>query len=223
MTPRGAVGAGPRIVADRVAVDVGRVRILEPVSVEVEPGRSLAVVGPSGSGKTTLLRCLAGLMRPSSGEVSIGDQRISRLSEAARSRVRLTSIGLVSQAPALLEELDVADNVALGLVLAGTPRAEARARAVQALEAVDLADRASSRTDHLSGGEAQRVAIARGLSKPDAHVVIADEPTASLDEENVAIVTDLLLDLCRQRRAPLVIATHDRAVSDRCDAQLALR
>ncbi len=193
------------------------------MSARVLPGRSLAVVGPSGSGKSTLLRCLTGLLVPSSGSVSIDGTVVSSLPEAKRSAFRLCSIGVVQQDPLLLDELDVADNAGLALILTGVSRRSARAKAIEVLSSLGLASRAHAAVHEISGGESQRVAIARAIVKSDLAAVIADEPTASLDRANSRVVVDALLSLCGTADIPLVVATHDPEVYERCDEQLDLR
>lgn len=209
--------------ASAVSVSVGDTTILEEVSLRVESGRSLAVVGPSGSGKSTLLNCLTGIIVPDAGTVTIDGHELSSLSESKRAAFRLRSIGVVGQDPHLLDELDVADNAALAQILMGGPRPEARRRAIEMLSQLGLAGRSSARVQEISGGEAQRVAIARALVKLGVTVVVADEPTASLDQRNVRHVMEALLGLCRSHDVPLVVATHDPAVWNMCDEAIDLR
>lgn len=199
----------------------GETVVLRSVDLRVGAGSSLAVTGPSGSGKSTLVACLAGLVQPTSGEVVVDGRVVSGLSEVGRARFRRERLGLVFQDPELFEELSVTENAALSLMFAGVPRAQALTRAVAALEAVGMGELGSAFPRTLSGGEAQRVAVARALAT-DRAVIVADEPTASLDAANAAAVSDLLLDACA-RGAAVVLATHDPEVAARCDAVLDLR
>lgn len=199
------------------AVDVHRtfrsgVHALRGVSVAVATGELVGVQGPSGSGKSSLLHLLAGLDRPDTGTVSFEGRDLATVDDAARTAIRLRRIGLVLQSFDLLPTLDAADNVAVPAVLAGaTPRA-ARARAVELLDAVGLADRAGHRPGELSGGEQQRACIARALMN-DPVLVLADEPTAALDSVAGDGVLRVLQDVAADGRA-VIVASHDaRAIA----------
>lgn len=196
-------------------------RILGPVSLSVAPGRSLAITGPSGSGKSTLLGCLAGLRRPTTGAIRFGETEISRLTPSEAASFRRAMVGQVFQDSDLLEELSVVENVMLPALFRGAPRDEARGAATRSLAAVGLDDRADDATTKLSGGEAQRVALARALVTP-VSVLLADEPTASLDNANVQSVVASLLGACARAETCLVVATHDDLVAASCDSQLSL-
>lgn len=174
------------------------------ITCELRPGDRIAITGPSGSGKTTLLHLLAGLDRPTAGRITW-----PQLSDQPRGRV-----GVVFQGPSLLPPLDVAQNVALPLLIAGLSESDARERALVALAAIGLAELAGSLPEELSGGQAQRVAVARVLAG-EPRLVIADEPTAQLDAGLARQVADLLNGVASRLNAALVIATHDPMVAAR--------
>jgi len=194
----------------------GEVAALRGVDLEVRAGELLAVTGPSGSGKTTLLHCLAGLDDPDRGTVLVRGVALSGLPASERAR----HAAVVLQSGNLLGVLSAVENVEVPLLLAGTSPRRARPRALAALDRVGLAARAGHRPAALSGGEQQRVAIARALAAEPA-VLVADEPTASLDATAAAAVADLLAELPRAGVA-VVVATHDPAVAARADRRLAL-
>jgi ABC-type lipoprotein export system ATPase subunit len=181
------------------------------VSCEVRAGARLAVTGPSGSGKSTLLHLLAGLDEPTVGTIdwpALGP----------RAALRPGPVGVVFQGPSLLPPLDVAENVALPRLLAGRPDEDARAAARQALHRLGLTDLASKLPDELSGGQAQRVAVARVLAGGH-RLILADEPTGQLDQASATVVVNALLDAAGQLDAALVIATHDPRVASRLSHQ----
>lgn len=211
-----------RIVTREAGVEVSGVVLLASTSLTVAAGEVLAVVGPSGSGKTTLLGCISGTVVPTRGQIEVDGIDVSRLSAAARARFRREHVGLIFQGPELLDELSVGENVALQMIFSGMARDEARSRAAVALERVGVAQLIDARVARLSGGEAQRVAVARALASP-ASVVLADEPTASLDADNARQVTNLLVEAARREGAAVVIATHDMEVAGACDNVLSLR
>ncbi|HEU4948937.1 MAG TPA: ABC transporter ATP-binding protein [Kribbella sp.] len=193
----------------------GNVVGLAGVDVSVRAGEALAVMGPSGNGKTTLLHVLAGILLPDQGEVWLGDERVDRLGDAARTKLRRRRLGFVFQDNQLLAELPADENVALPLMVDGVRRQEAIGRARTVLAQVGLASVATRRPGELSGGQAQRVAIARALvGKPQA--VFADEPTGALDAGTGAQVIDLLVGAATQRGAAVVVVTHDDQVAARC-------
>jgi putative ABC transport system ATP-binding protein len=181
------------------------------VSLEVPKGCLAVLAGPSGSGKTTLLQ-LAGLLdTPDEGEVRLHGQAVSTLPEKARCDLRLRRLGFVFQAYNLVPVLSALENVMLPLQLQGLAEAEAQARAEAALERVGLADRRHHRPGQLSGGQQQRAAIARALA-PDPLLVLADEPTASLDHAHGGPLMDLMADLAQERGATFLVASHDPSV-----------
>jgi putative ABC transport system ATP-binding protein len=179
------------------------------VDCAIRPGERIALVGPSGSGKTTLLNLIAGLDEPTTGVVEWpGIGTIAQL--------RPGPIAVVFQAPSLLPPLDVTENVALPLLLAGTDRDEAHRRALDALALLDLEDVATRLPEEISGGQAQRVAIARVLAD-HPRLVLADEPTGQLDRRNGAAVIDALVAAAGHTGAALLVNTHDPAVAERLD------
>ena len=193
--------------------------ILDGVSFDVESGETVAVVGPSGSGKTTLLGLLAGLDRPTTGEVWLGDTALNGLSEDARAALRRRWLGFVFQSFQLLPALTALENVMLPLELSATPDAEALARDM--LARVGLQDRLQHYPKHLSGGEQQRVALARAfVVRPK--LLFADEPTGSLDAESGAAVIRLLFDMNREYGTTLVLVTHDEQLASRCQRVIRL-
>ncbi len=205
----------------RGAVEVAAVA---GVSATIVPGEMVAIVGPSGSGKSTFLNLLGGLDRPTRGEVSIEGRSLAGMSDDERTRVRRDRIGLVFQFFNLLPLLTAAENVSLPLLLAGRPRAEADRRARGILERVGLAARAEHTPDELSGGEMQRIAVARALVTEPA-VLLADEPTGNLDTAAGAGVLDLLREATRGEgpgRA-VVMVTHDPAAAAIADRVLEFR
>ncbi|WP_424935547.1 MULTISPECIES: ABC transporter ATP-binding protein [Bacteria] len=195
------------------------VDVLRDVSLSVGDGEFVAVVGPSGSGKSTLLYCLSSLEKPSSGSVRIAGEEVSGMSNAQRAQLRVERIGFVFQQFNLIPSLDARENVALPARLRGARDADQRADA--ALNAVGMTIRARHRPGTLSGGEQQRVAIARVLAaEPD--IVFADEPTGALDEASGAAVLDLLGRLATDGRA-VVMVTHDLEAASRADRVLVIR
>lgn len=192
------------------------------VDLDVEPGEFVAIEGPSGSGKTTLLGLMAGLEAPDSGTVELLGHDLARLGAAERARLRASGVGIVLQSYGLLPELPVAENVGLPLALAGADPATRRRRASEALEAVGLGHALDARVDELSGGERQRVGVARAVAAGPA-VILADEPTGSLDEANAASVLALLVEQARAHRRSLVLVTHDPASAALADRRLRMR
>ena len=184
------------------------IHALERVSLHVPRQRFVALMGPSGSGKSTLLNVLAGLDRPNSGEVTVAGQRLNEMSEDELAAFRAHTVGFVFQFFNLIPVLNAVENVELPLLLTHLSRAERRQRAETALRVVGLADRADHRPRELSGGEQQRVAIARSIVT-DAELIVADEPTGDLDAKNAEEILSLLQTLKRDFGKTVVIVTHD--------------
>jgi putative ABC transport system ATP-binding protein len=194
--------------------------VLDRVDLEFGAGELVAVLGPSGSGKSTLLALMAGLDRPSAGEVRIDGVPIQGLSEDRLALLRREKIGFVFQAFQLLGNLTARENVLLPLELAGV--ADARRRADELLDLVGLAERGHHYPSQLSGGEQQRVALARAFA-PQPAILLADEPTGNLDGATGRRVLELLLDLQRRHGTTLVLVTHDPAVAAQANRQIHLR
>jgi len=200
----------------------GQTPALRGASLGVRPGEIVAVMGPSGSGKSTLLHCLAGILRPDSGEVWFDGRRIDDLPEPVRSRLRRDRFGFVFQFGQLVPELPVLENVMLPLLLAGERMRAARAAAGEMLGRLELDGLHRRRPGELSGGQAQRVAVARALVGRPA-VIFADEPTGSLDTLAGELVMDLLTDRARDQGATVVLVTHDARVASFADRQVVVR
>jgi putative ABC transport system ATP-binding protein len=205
-----------------VSLSFGQTPALRGASVSVAKGEILAVMGPSGSGKSTLLHCLAGILTPEAGEVHFAGRRIDTLSEQDRSALRRDRFGFVFQFGQLVPELTAEENVALPLLLGGVRRAEALNTARTWFEQLDLDGLAKRRSGELSGGQAQRVALARGLvSSPD--VLFADEPTGSLDSLTGEHVMDLLSGVARTNGTTVVLVTHEPRVAAYADREVIVR
>jgi putative ABC transport system ATP-binding protein len=192
------------------------------VDLEVAEGSFVAIEGPSGSGKTTLLGLLAGLEAPDAGAITVLGHGLSRLTRAERARLRQRRIGIVFQSFGLIASLRAGENVALPLALSGVPEGIRDARARDALAEVGLDSSFGARIDELSGGERQRVGVARALAI-DPMLILADEPTGSLDEENATGVLQLLTTAARRRGASLLLVTHDPASVAQADRHYRMR
>lgn len=196
------------------------VHVLKDVDLEIGAGEAIGIVGPSGSGKTTLLMVLAGLERPDSGSVTIAGEQISTMNEDAVARFRGRNIGFVFQSFHLIANMTALENVAVPLELAGDKDAFEKARAE--LEAVGLKDRMTHYPGQLSGGEQQRVAVARALA-PQPKILIADEPTGNLDTTTGKQISDLIFAQQKKRDMTFVLVTHDPALAESCDRQVRVR
>ncbi|MBP7133370.1 MAG: ABC transporter ATP-binding protein [Aquabacterium sp.] len=186
---------------------------LKGVDMEVAPGEVVGLIGPSGSGKSTLLKCLGAVIDPTAGRMMLGDEVIYDNGWKVRDlrALRRDKIGFVFQAPYLIPFLDVTDNVALLRMLAGVKNQEARQQALDLLTALDVQHRASAMPSQLSGGEQQRVAIARGLvNRPP--VILADEPTAPLDSERAMSVIRILNEMAQKYETAIIVVTHDEKI-----------
>jgi putative ABC transport system ATP-binding protein len=197
----------------------GKLAILRDISLTLDAGQTAAIVGASGSGKSTLLGILAGLDTPSAGQVMLAGHDLFALDEDQRAALRARHVGFVFQSFQLMPNLTALENVMLPLELAGVPDAKAQATAM--LERVGLAQRLQHRPKVLSGGEQQRVALARAfVVQPE--LLLADEPTGSLDHATGAAVMDLMFALNREQGTTLVLVTHDRQLAQRCDRRLTM-
>jgi len=201
-----------------------RVDALRDVEMEVFPGQVVGLMGPSGSGKTTLLHCIACILEPSGGRLTLDGEAVydGRWLKADVRRLRLAKIGFIFQFPNLLPFLDATDNVAAVLRLAGHGAAAARARATELLDYLEVGHRRHAMPAQLSGGEAQRVAIARALANRP-RIILADEPTAPLDSQRARIVMDLLRKIAIDQSAAVICVTHDEMILDRFDHIFHLR
>jgi putative ABC transport system ATP-binding protein len=184
---------------------------LRGVNLSIESGEFTALVGPSGSGKTTLLQLIGCLDQPTTGQVYINGKDVSRLNRNQRADMRRGTIGFIFQFFALIPTLTAYENIEMPLLLNGHKPSERRERVMQLLQAVDLADRAHHRPDQLSGGEQQRVAVARALA-PKPTLILADEPTANLDTPNGKVVMETMTRLNQETGVTFVFATHDPRV-----------
>ena len=210
------------VEARDVRLSFGATPALRGASVAIAAGEIVAVMGPSGSGKSTLLNCLAGILVPDDGEVEFAGRRIDRLPESERSALRRDRFGFVFQFGQLVPELTAEENVALPLLLAGTRRNEALRRARPWFGRLDLAGLEGRRSGELSGGEGQRVALARGLVA-DPQVLFADEPTGALDSLTGEHVMELLTATARQQGTTVVLVTHEARVAAYADREVVVR
>ena len=220
--PSVSPGRGVLIQALEVYRSFGQTPALAGASLSVASGEILAVMGPSGSGKSTLLHCLAGIFTPDKGEVWFDGQRLDTLSDTRRTELRRTAFGFVFQFGQLVPELTVADNIALPLLLNRVSRKAAYTAAAGWLPRLGLDGLGARRTGELSGGQAQRVALARSLvAQPK--VLFADEPTGSLDTLTGEMVMDLLVATAREERTTVVLVTHDARVAAYADREVMVR
>ncbi len=195
--------------------------VLRGASMRLESGEMVALVGPSGAGKSTLLHIVGLLERPDAGEIRIGGEASSRMSERARTQLRSRRLGFVYQFHHLLPDFTALENVILPQMIAGVGRRRARARAGELLAAVGLAERASHRPSRLSGGEQQRVAIVRAIANKPA-ILLADEPTGNLDPRTAEEVFDQLARMMRDTGLAALVATHNMDLARRMDRALVL-
>jgi putative ABC transport system ATP-binding protein len=214
--------SAPLVAAYDLELAFGPTPALRGATIEVAAGEIVAVMGPSGSGKSTLLHCLAGILVPDRGQVRFGEQVVSELSDDARTRLRRDRFGFVFQFGQLVPELTAVENVALPLLLAGVRRRPALERARVWFGRLDLAGLEDRRSGELSGGQAQRVALARGLVA-EPPVLFADEPTGALDSLTGEHVMDLLVDSARAAGTTVVLVTHDARVAAYADRDVVVR
>jgi len=214
--------AAPVFHVAAVTKSYGPRRVLDDISFSVEAGERVALTGPSGSGKTTLLNCLGGVDRPDSGAITLHGQRIDLLSSDGLARLRRERVGTVFQFFHLLPTLTAEENIALPLQLVGVSPSEQRTRVHRFLDRVGLAHRAAALPAQLSGGEQQRIAIARALvHRPD--LILADEPTGNLDSANGANILALLRELTDETRTALLLVTHSEEAAAICHRRIHLR
>ena len=199
-----------------------RVEALRKVSVSLKPGEMVAVMGQSGCGKTTLLNCLSGLDDITSGEVLIHGQPLSQMSDYDLTSLRGSQLGFIFQSFNLLPVLTAVETVELPLLMAGNPPRVARAKALEALDAVGLADRDGHLPAELSGGQLQRVTIARSFVH-DPAVIFADEATGNLDSQTSDEIINLLLNLNAERGVTMLLVTHDSEIAERCSRVLVMQ
>ncbi|WP_233452044.1 ABC transporter ATP-binding protein [Rubrobacter xylanophilus] len=218
----GATMVEARGVEKTYATGETTVRALRGVDLSITRGEMVAIMGPSGCGKTTLLNCLSGLDGFDAGEVLIGGEPISGMSDRKRTRFRAERMGFVFQTYNLIPVLSGAENVELPLLVAGARPKEARRRALDALEMVGVPEQANKRPNEMSGGQQQRVTVARSLVN-DPAIVWADEPTGALDSETSEEIVDLLVGLNRDRGQTFVLVTHDASVAGRAHRLIRMR
>ncbi|MHB1168472.1 MAG: ABC transporter ATP-binding protein [Longimicrobiales bacterium] len=217
-----AVLSGRGLVKRYTEEDGSELVILDGVDIDIAAGEAVAIIGASGAGKSTLLHLLGCLDRPSAGSVLVAGQPVAELGDRELAAVRNRSIGFVFQFHHLLREFTAMENVMMPQLIAGTPEKEAAERAAELLEAVGLTERASHRSSQLSGGEQQRVAVARALVNRPA-VLIADEPSGNLDTHTSEQLHELFFELRRTTGVALVLATHNRELAERTDRILLVK
>jgi lipoprotein-releasing system ATP-binding protein len=210
----------PPLVLEGVSVGYGERLVVNDISLTIEAGQSVAVMGPSGSGKSSLLAAIVGLTRPRAGSVQVAGTDVHRLRRAALARLRREQVGVVFQFGELLPSLTVEENVALPAIYARTPYDDAIRRARGLLESVGIGA-FDARAEVLSGGERQRVALARALIN-DPPLILADEPTGSLDQATKDGVAELLFAQPRERACALLVVTHDTTIGERADVVVRL-
>ncbi|HJQ00316.1 MAG TPA: ABC transporter ATP-binding protein [Jatrophihabitans sp.] len=222
ITADSAAGIGAVIEGQEISLSFGNTPALRGASVSVNAGEIVAVMGPSGSGKSTLLHCLAGILVPDSGQVQFAGRRIDLLREQERSALRRDRFGFVFQFGQLVPELSAEENVALPLLFGGTRRAAALAEARGWFPRLGLDGLERRRSGELSGGEAQRVALARGMvARPQ--VLFADEPTGALDSLTGEQVMQLLVDVAREQGSTVLLVTHEPRVAAYADREIMVR
>lgn len=212
----------PILSARNIRKSFGQTQALRGVSVDVAQGEFLAIMGPSGSGKSTLLHCLAAILGVDSGEIVFDRLQINQLNDSQRSILRRTAFGFIFQFGQLVPELTALDNVALPLLLNSKPRKEAYSDAQSWLDRVDLTGKANNLPGELSGGEAQRVAVARAMIL-SPKVLFADEPTGSLDSLNSQLVMELFIRFAKTQGTSVVLVTHEPTIAAYADREVIVR
>ncbi|MDH3734479.1 MAG: ABC transporter ATP-binding protein [Gemmatimonadota bacterium] len=201
--------------------DGGEICVLRGVDLTIEPGDSIAIVGPSGSGKSTLLHLLGALDRPTAGDVLLGGSNVAELDDLSLAALRNRYVGFVFQFHHLLRDFTALENVMVPQLVAGVSREDARSRARELLDQVGLLPRESHRPRKLSGGEQQRVAVARALAN-DPPLLLADEPSGNLDVEASERLHDLLFEMLERHKSAMVVVTHSGELASRADQTLRL-
>ncbi|MFE0449835.1 ABC transporter ATP-binding protein [Streptomyces sp. NPDC058914] len=214
--------AGSLLAAENLRKAYGPTMALDGADFSIPPGEVVAVMGPSGSGKSTLLHCLAGIVTPDSGSILYDGQELATMSDARRSALRRSEFGFVFQFGQLVPELTCVENVALPLRLNGTPRKQAERTALAWMERLEVDDLRGKRPGEVSGGQGQRVAVARSLVT-GPRVVFADEPTGALDSLNGERVMELLTEAARSANAAVVLVTHEARVAAYSDREIVVR
>ncbi|WP_320783926.1 ABC transporter ATP-binding protein [Streptomyces sp. CRN 30] len=214
--------AGSLLTADQLRKTYGPTSALDGADFSIHPGEVVAIMGPSGSGKSTLLHCLAGIVRPDSGTIHYNGRELSAMNDAQRSALRRGEFGFVFQFGQLVPELTCVENVALPLRLNGRPRKEAERTALGWMERLEVDDLAKKRPGEVSGGQGQRVAVARSLVT-GPRVLFADEPTGALDSLNGERVMELLTEAARSTNAAVVLVTHEARVAAYSDREIVVR
>ena len=212
----------PILSARNIRKSFGQTQALRGISVDVAPGEFLAIMGPSGSGKSTLLHCLAAIIGVDSGEIVFDRLQINQLNDSQRSILRRTAFGFIFQFGQLVPELTALDNVALPLLLNSKPRKEAYSDAQSWLDRVDLTNKGNNLPGELSGGEAQRVAVARAMIL-SPKVLFADEPTGSLDSLNSQLVMELFIRFAKTQGTSVVLVTHEPTIAAYADREVIVR
>ncbi|MEH0546570.1 ABC transporter ATP-binding protein [Streptomyces sp. B21-105] len=213
---------GSLLVAEDLRKAYGPTMALDGAEFSIHPGEVVAVMGPSGSGKSTLLHCLAGIVTPDSGSIMYDGHDLATMNDAQRSRLRRTEFGFVFQFGQLVPELTCVENVALPLRLNGAPRKQAERTALAWMERLEVADLGRKRPGEVSGGQGQRVAVARSLVT-SPRVLFADEPTGALDSLNGERVMELLTEAARTANAAVVLVTHEARVAAYSDREIVVR
>ncbi|MEU0603885.1 ABC transporter ATP-binding protein [Streptomyces sp. NPDC006393] len=213
---------GSLLAADDLRKTYGPTTALDGAEFSIHPGEVVAVMGPSGSGKSTLLHCLAGIVTPDSGSITYDGRELTVMSDAERSALRRSEFGFVFQFGQLVPELTCVENVALPLRLNGTARKEAERTALAWMERLEVDDLARKRPGEVSGGQGQRVAVARALVT-NPRMLFADEPTGALDSLNGERVMELLTDAARSANAAVVLVTHEARVAAYSDREIVVR